>query len=152
MNLKTDSVIGRLPVGCKAFGNGSSSARNQRWLKTWSNDFQNFEALLVLAGSDTAQVEGISVAGATPDSRRYTAIADAEFLLNGPCGDKSWPLPPLPAGVSPAIISHAACSLIGLSPFVLAVGLSQMPLNLLLGSQKTQFPSISMMYLSKCVE
>jgi len=129
LNLATHSeTFGNLPFGCKAFGAGAFSSKGYRRLKKWSNEFQNCSALLVLAGSDTAQVEGISVAGATPQARRYTAVADAEFLLKGPKGEKNCSLPTLPEGVSPALISHAACSLTGLSPLVLAVGLHQMPL------------------------
>ena len=91
-----------LPSGCRAFGAGLALRRNQDWIESWKNDFKDFDALLVLAGSRTAEVEGISDAGATSDSRRYTAVADAELLLKGPCGLKNFSLPPLPAGVSPA--------------------------------------------------
>ncbi len=85
MNLATDfDISGRLPFGCNAFGAGASTERGGRRIKRWINDFQNCEALLVLAGSDTAQVEGISAAGSTPEARRLTAVADAEFILNGP--------------------------------------------------------------------
>ncbi len=82
---------------------------------------------MILAGSRTAEVKGISAAGATADSRRYTAVADAELLLHGPLGKRHWPLPPLPAGVSPALISHVASRIIGLEPMVLALGLPQLP-------------------------
>ena len=51
---------------------------------------------------------GISAAGATPDSRRFTAAADAELLWGGPDGHRPHALPPLPAGVSPALISWVA--------------------------------------------
>ena len=81
----------------------------------------------MLAGSRTAEIEGISAAGATCESRRYTAVADAELLLNGPLTPKYWPLPPLPAGISPALISYVAARLIGVHPLVLAVGLLEAP-------------------------
>jgi len=101
--------------------------RTYRWLEIWMDNLKNFSALLLLAGSRTAEVEGISAAGATSASRRYTAVADAELLLNGPFCSKHWPLPPLPAGVSPALISYATSRLIGTTPLVLAAGLNQMP-------------------------
>ena len=101
--------------------------RTYRWLKIWMDNLKNFSALLLLAGSRTAEVDGISAAGATSASRRYTAVADAELLLNGPLCSKHWPLPPLPAGVSPALISYATSRLIGATPLVLAAGLNQMP-------------------------
>ena len=66
------------------------------------------QLLLVLAGTQTAAVPGISAAGATPDSRRFTAAADAELLWGGPDGHRPHALPPLPAGVSPALISWVA--------------------------------------------
>ncbi len=116
-----------LPSGCKAFGAGFSFKNKDDWFESWKKNFKDFEALLILAGSRTAEVEGISAAGATSNSRRYTAVADAELLLNGPLGPKCFPLPPLPAGVSPALISYAASRLIGVNPLVLAVGLNQMP-------------------------
>ncbi len=81
----------------------------------------------MLAGSLTAEVDGISAAGSTAAARRYTAIADAELLLNGPFRSRAFPLPPLPAGVSPALISYVAARFMGVSPLVLAVGLHQMP-------------------------
>jgi uncharacterized protein (TIGR00303 family) len=63
--------------------------------------------VLLLASTDTAAVPGISAAGATPASRRQTAAADAELLVLGPASRRPHALPPLPAGVSPALISHA---------------------------------------------
>jgi len=117
----------KLPFGCTVFGSGLSLINTPLWLEEWINDFKNFEALLVIAGSRTAEVKGISSAGSTSVSRRYTALADAQFLLNGPLGPQFPPLPPLPAGVSPALISHVASKIIGIKPLVLAVGLHKMP-------------------------
>jgi uncharacterized protein (TIGR00303 family) len=61
----------------------------------------------VLGFTETGLIPGISAAGATPKSRRYTAIADAEFLLNGPSQSVRYPLPPLHEGASPVFISRA---------------------------------------------
>ncbi len=83
--------------------------------------------MLVLAGSKTAEVEGISAAGATSESRQYTALADAELLLNGPSIHMNWPLPPLSGGVSPALISYVSSSFLNVKPLVVAIGLSQSP-------------------------
>ncbi len=116
-----------LPLGCKAFGIGSSSLKIDNWLRTWGKARRNFNFLLVLAGSRTAEVKGISAAGATAESRRYTAIADAELLLKGPDCKRSWPLPPLAAGVSPALISFVSARWIGIEPLVIAVGLEHRP-------------------------
>lgn len=97
------------------------------WLKSWNCSIRDIDFLLVLAGSLTAEVEGISAAGATIDSRRYTAVADAELLIKGPSCSRTWPLPPLPAGVSPALISHVASKLLALKPRVLTAGLLETP-------------------------
>lgn len=64
--------------------------------------------MLVLGGTATAAVPGISAAGSTPESRRFTAAADAELLWQGPDQPLPHQLPPLPAGVTPALISWAA--------------------------------------------
>lgn len=80
------------------------------------------QVLLVLGGTETAAVPGISAAGATADSRRFTAAADAELLLLGPAAPLPHALPPLPAGVSPALISWAACQGLGLEPLVIDAG------------------------------
>lgn len=70
--------------------------------------------VLLLAATATAAVEGISAAGATPASRRATAAADAELLVHGPLGPRPHALPPLPAGVSPALISRVVLERLGL--------------------------------------
>lgn len=79
--------------------------------------------LLLLAATDTAAVPGISAAGATPTARRATAAADAELLLAGPGAIRPHALPPLPAGVSPALISHVALQQLGLLERLLIVDL-----------------------------
>ena len=52
-----------------------------RWIRIWSNSINEINSLLVLAGSKTAEIEGVSSAGATKESRRYTAVADAELTI-----------------------------------------------------------------------
>jgi len=69
--------------------------------------------LLLLAATATAAVPGISAAGATPSSRLATAAADAELLVWGPGHHRPHGLPPLPAGVSPALISHVVLRELG---------------------------------------
>lgn len=64
----------------------------------------------VLGFTETGLIPGISAAGATPQSRHYTAIADAEFLLNGSSHAVQYPLPPLHEGASPVFISRAVLS------------------------------------------
>lgn len=85
--------------------------------------WQRVRPLVLLAATATAEVHGISAAGATAASRRQTAAADAELLLLGPQARRPQALPPLPAGVSPALISHVGLRELGLLPRILVVDL-----------------------------
>ena len=76
------------------------------WREALQRGWSASRTLLLLAATDTAAVPGISAAGASPTARLGTAAADAELLLQGPGGSRCHDLPPLPAGVSPALISH----------------------------------------------
>ena len=112
-----------LPEGCRTFGGSCAEARLAQRLSPWRSSGQAWDLLVLLAATRTAEHPGISAAGATPESRRFTALADAELLLEGPGGKRRWPLPPLPAGVTPALLSHVALGLLPLSPLLAAVGL-----------------------------
>lgn len=116
-----------LPPGCELIGGGLRAPDLVQRLRPWTDTTQRPDLLVVLAATRTAEVEGISAAGATAASRRYTAIADAELLLHGPSHRPCWPLPPLPAGVSPALISWVAVQHLGLMPQVVTLGLPQSP-------------------------
>ncbi|WP_313887218.1 nicotinate mononucleotide-dependent phosphoribosyltransferase CobT [Leptolyngbya subtilissima] len=83
--------------------------------------------VLTLGFTETGLVEGISAAGATPSDRRYTALADAEFMVNGLTPTPKFPLPPLQAGASPALISRAVIAEQGIPLIVLNAGLPQPP-------------------------
>ena len=114
-------------MGCTVIGSGCSDDVLRTWLTPWQEPDQAVTLFLVLAGTATAEVEGISAAGATAAARRFTALADAELLLFGPGRQRRWPLPPLPAGVSPALISRVAAEWLGLTPLVAAAGLPLAP-------------------------
>tara|TARA_Y100001968_G_C19421574_1_gene752032 strand:- start:247 stop:1416 length:1170 start_codon:yes stop_codon:yes gene_type:complete len=116
-----------MPFGAIAFGENVSALEVNHFVRKWLDSINDFTMILVLAGSRTAEIEGISWAGSTAESRSYTAIADAEFLLSGPLLRRKWPLPPLPAGISPALISYVCNSFIEISPMVLASGLEHEP-------------------------
>ena len=113
--------------GIKAFDFGFSKAEINNFIGKWRNSLDDFNFILILAGSRTSEVEGISWAGLTANSRRYTAIADADLVLNGPMSKNNWPLPPLPGGISPALISYVASNLIGVKPDVITSGLLHTP-------------------------
>ncbi len=116
-----------LPSGVLAFGKGMQEKNVYQRVKRWHKNITNISFFLILAGSRTAEIEGISSAGSTPLSRRYTAVADAELLLRGPIDPQRWPLPPLPAGVSPALISYVASSFLKIKPTIISAGLIQTP-------------------------
>ncbi len=124
--MKGDHYVS-LPSGVLAFGDGLREKNVDERVKSWQENITNMAFFLILAGSRTAEIEGISAAGSTPASRRYTAVADAELLLRGPLFPKRWPLPPLPAGVSPALISYVASRFLKIKPTVISAGLLQSP-------------------------
>lgn len=82
---------------------------------------------LVLGFTETGLIPGISAAGATPTDRRTTALADAEWMVNGPQPQPTFPLPPLQAGASPALISRAVIAGQDIPLTVFNAGLSQAP-------------------------
>ena len=116
-----------LPSGVLAFGDGLEEKKVNERVKILQENITNMEFFLILAGSQTAEIDGISAAGSTPVSRRYTAVADAELLLRGPLIPKRWPLPPLDAGVSPALISYVASKFLKIKPTIISAGLLQSP-------------------------
>jgi uncharacterized protein (TIGR00303 family) len=79
--------------------------QGQRWLRRYYGQSPVFAC--ILGFTETSLVPGISAAGATPHDREFTAIADAEFLINGPQPQPCYALPPLQAGVSPVVITRA---------------------------------------------
>jgi uncharacterized protein (TIGR00303 family) len=105
---------GRLLCGAPALA--------ERWQACWQQQWASTRVVVLLAATETAAVPGISAAGATPQARRATAAADAELLLLGPEGRRPHALPPLPAGVSPALISHVVLRALSLSPLVVDLG------------------------------
>ena len=121
------SEASMLPEGCQQLGRLGASVLDAAALRPWTSSAQPLDLLLVLAATRTAEHEGISAAGSTVASRRYTALADAELLIQGPARKRRWPLPPLPAGVSPALLSHVAARRLNLTPQVAALGLVQKP-------------------------
>ncbi len=87
----------------------------QAWLAEYSNCKPLF--ICIASFTDTGLIPQISAAGSTPQSRRYTAIADSEFLFRGGS------LPPLSAGVSPAVITRAVLTQQAIPWHLLSTGL-----------------------------
>lgn len=95
----------------------------------WLQQYQGRKPILVciLGFTATGLIPGISAAGATPEARKYTAIADAEFLANGITPHPQYPLPPLAAGASPVLISRAVVEALNLPVYLFNAGLPQPP-------------------------
>lgn len=81
----------------------------------------------VLGFTETGLISGISAAGRTPEDRKYTACADAEFLYYGSEHQPKYPLPPLTAGASPVLISRAVVEALNIPVYIFNAGLPQPP-------------------------
>jgi uncharacterized protein (TIGR00303 family) len=99
--------------------------QGQHWLRQYQGCQPIFACILGFTA--TGLIPGISAAGATPAERQYTAIADAEFLVNGPQPTPKYPLPLLEAGASPTLISRAIVEALDLPVYLLNAGLPQSP-------------------------
>ena len=95
--------------------------------RQWCDRYRGQRPLLacVLGFTATGLIPGISAAGATPDDRRITALADAEFLIEGPVRSPRFPLPPLQAGASPVLITRAVTTGLDLPVWLFDAGLAQ---------------------------
>jgi uncharacterized protein (TIGR00303 family) len=97
----------------------------QQWLEKYRGKLPVFAC--VLGFTETCLIPGISAAGKTPADRQYTAIADAEFLVNGVQSQPDYPLPPLIAGASPVYISRAIVAALDLPVYIFNAGLPTPP-------------------------
>ena len=103
----------------------TQATQGHRWLQR----YQGYPPVLacILGFTATGLIPGISAAGATPEDRKYTAIADAEFLVNGVTPQPQYPLPPLSVGASPVLISRAVVEAFNLPVYLFNAGLPQPP-------------------------
>ena len=72
------------------FGNKSNKKRQLNKIEILKKNISNFKIFLVIAGTNTSQIPGISAAGINAKARRTTALADAEFLLKGASKDHKY--------------------------------------------------------------
>jgi uncharacterized protein (TIGR00303 family) len=80
--------------------------------------------VLVVGGTETASIDGISAAGADPAAMRYTPAADAELLTHGrPVLTPSVPVSPTGCP-TPALVTLAVAELAGFTPLVVDAGLA----------------------------
>ncbi|MEH2254354.1 nicotinate-nucleotide--dimethylbenzimidazole phosphoribosyltransferase [Nostoc sp.] len=95
------------------------------WLRRYRGCLPVFAC--ILGFTETGLIPGISAAGRTPEDRKYTACADAEFLYYGPEHNAQYPLPPLAAGASPVLISRAVFKSLKIPIYLFNAGLPQPP-------------------------
>ena len=96
-----------------------------KWLRRYCGASPTFACILGFTA--TGLIPGISAAGATPQDREYTAIADAEFLSLGVQPHYQHPLPLLRAGVSPTFISRAVVESLDIPVSIFNAGLLHQP-------------------------
>ncbi len=114
-------------LGIKLFGSKINQKLFTERVDILKKEINNFIFYLVIAGTETAQIPGISAAGINSKARRRTALADAEFLLFGASIDHKYKLPFLNSGVTPALISYVCSKLVCASPIVVPIGLKEKP-------------------------
>ncbi|MBD1851601.1 nicotinate mononucleotide-dependent phosphoribosyltransferase CobT [Leptolyngbya sp. FACHB-711] len=100
-------------------------SQTQAWIDRHKRKLPQFAC--VLGFTETGLIPGISAAGATPDDRQFTAIADAEFLYHGVQAQPKFPLPPLVAGASPTLITRAIVAKLQIPTLILNAGLPKPP-------------------------
>jgi uncharacterized protein (TIGR00303 family) len=118
--ISTRSVASHLFVDCY-----TQPAKAAAWMQRYCAQRPVFAC--VLGFTQTGLIPGISAAGATPRDRQFTAIADAEFLINGPQPQPQFPLPPLDAGASPVLISRAIVAAQAIPVYLFNAGLPTPP-------------------------
>ena len=74
-------------LGIKLFGSKINQKSFSEKVDILKKEINNFIFYLVIAGTETSQIQGISAAGINSKARQKTALADAEFLLFGASTD-----------------------------------------------------------------
>ncbi len=114
-------------LGIRLFGSKINQKLFSEKVDFLKKEIDNFIFYLVIAGTETSEIQGISAVGLNSKSRMKTALADAEFLLFGASEDHKYKLPFLNAGVTPALISYVCSKLICATPIVVPIGIQEKP-------------------------
>lgn len=99
--------------------------QSQTWIAKYKGQKNVFAC--VLGFTETGLIPDISAAGSTPEDRKYTALADAEFLYYGLNKKGKYPLPPLIAGASPVFITRAVVEGMDIPVYLFNAGLLEQP-------------------------
>lgn len=127
MELTNTFPLNQFPAG---FSDGMLTVYTQfEQSQAWIQRYRHRRPLLacLLGFTDTGLIPGISAAGLRPQDRQYTAVADAEFLLQGCQAAPQYPLPPLSVGVSPVFITRAVVEACQIPVYVFNTGLPVTP-------------------------
>ena len=103
----------------------TNSTQGEAWVAKYKGTKAAFTC--VLGFTETGLIPGISAAGSTPEDRKYTALADAEFLYYGTNKKGQYPLPPLIAGASPVFITRAVVESLHIPVYLFNAGLLEPP-------------------------
>ncbi|MBV6627067.1 MAG: TIGR00303 family protein [Rivularia sp. (in: Bacteria)] len=103
----------------------TNTTQSESWISKYRS--KKFSFACVLGFTETGLIPGISAAGSTPDERKYTALADAEFLYYGADRKGQYPLPPLVAGASPVFITRAVVEELNVPVYLFNAGLLVLP-------------------------
>ena len=114
-----------LPDATPLIAHHTHCETTQRWLERYRGQRPCY--CCVLGFTETALVPNISAAGNSPQARQLTALADAEFIYDGPSTAPHYALPSLVAGVSPALITRAITARLRLPIYLFNAGLPQPP-------------------------
>jgi uncharacterized protein (TIGR00303 family) len=98
----------------------TQKSQGEAWLRRYQGKNPVFAC--VFGFTETALIPGISAAGSTPEARKYTARADAEFLYFGIEHKFKYSLPPLNAGASPVFISRAVVEALNIPMYLFDSG------------------------------
>ena len=114
-------------LNLKYFGTNRSDAFISNKIQILKKEIDELNFYLILAGTNTSKIDGISAVGVDSKSRINTTLADAEFLLFGPIEDFRYKLPFLKGGVTPSLISYVCLNLIKANVVVVPIGITQVP-------------------------
>ena len=67
-------------LGINFFGNESKKINQLNKIEVLKKNINNFKIFLIIAGTNTSQIPGISAAGINAKSRRTTALADLSLI------------------------------------------------------------------------
>ena len=70
-----------LEFGINFFGSKTNKKSFTKILDILHKNIKNFKIYLVIAGTDTSQIKGISAAGINKNSRRKTALKNKNYKI-----------------------------------------------------------------------